>query len=435
MQTLGKEITLRRGIVAVSPVIVFLVVYLATSIIIGDFYKMPISVAMLIASVWAAVTLRGKKLSEKIEIFSKGASQTNVLYMVWIFILAGAFAAIARKTGAVEATVELTLSVLPPSFVVPGLFVATCFISMSIGTSVGTVVALTPLAVDIAADSGSSIPFYVAIVLGGAFFGDNLSFISDTTIAATRTQGCGMKDKFFANVWIVVPAALISLVLYCFVAPDMTVATPDTVARPWLVIPYLIVIISAIAGVNVVVVLMAGIVSGLVAGLAAGFNLFDIFYAAGEGIDSVGALIIITLLAAGMLGMIKESGGIDFLLNIVGRGIKTSKGCQAAIVVLVGLVNLCTANNTVSIITVGPMAKKMASYFGVTPRKSASLLDTGSCIVQALIPYGAQTLMAVSLAGISPMAPCPYLFYPQVLILCLAASILVTRRNKEGSHR
>lgn len=426
-----SDVSFRRGIIAVSPIVVFLLVYLVTSVVIGDFYKMPLSVALLISSVWAAFTMRGVSLSARIETFSKGAGSSNVLYMIWIFILAGAFAAVAKKTGAVEATVDLTLGFLPASLIVPGLFVATCFISMAIGTSVGTVVAITPLAVDMAAGTGAPVPFYVAIVLGGAFFGDNLSFISDTTIAATRTQGCDMRQKFFANLKIVLPAAVIALVLYCLVAPEVGHLEIAGDTPRWLVAPYLVVIVLALFGVNVTVVLLVGIISALAAGMILGHSLMDIFAVAGDGIESVGGLIVVTLLAAGMLGMIKNTGGIGFILKVVGRNIGTSRGAQLSIVLLVGIVNLCTANNTVAIITVGSLAKKIASDYGIAPKKAASLLDTGSCIAQALIPYGAQTLMAASLAGISPVAPWQYLFYPQILIVCLAASILVVRKKQK----
>lgn len=429
MSGIKVDISSSKGIIAVSPIIVFLLVYLLTSLVCGDFYKMPISVALLIASMWAACIMRGKTLAERIEIFSKEAGSSNVLYMVWIFILAGAFAAIAKKTGAVEATVDITLSFLPASMIVPGLFIATCFISMSIGTSVGTVVALTPFASQMAEEAGAPIPFFVAIVLGGAFFGDNLSFISDTTIAATRTQGCNMKDKFKANLAIVLPAAIIALCLYCFFAPSLDINPMPSGKSQALIIPYLVVIACALLGINVTLVLLLGIASAIIVGLANGLALLDIFSIAGEGIDSVGALIIITLLAAGMLGMIKTAGGIDFILKVLGKNINTSRGAQLSISLLVGIVNLCTANNTVAIITVGSLAKRISSHYGIPPRKSASLLDTGSCITQALIPYGAQSLMAASLAGISPVAPWRYLFYPQILILCLGISILITKKN------
>lgn len=425
----NEKIEWGKGLFSISPIMVFLAVYLVVSLIIGDFYKMPLSVAFLISSFWAAFTMRGVSLTQRIETFSKEAGQSNVIYMIWIFILAGAFAAIAKKTGAVDATVDLTLSILPSYLIVPGLFFATCFVSMAIGTSVGTVVALTPLAVDMAETTGGSVPFFVAIVLGGAFFGDNLSFISDTTIAATRTQGCGMRQKFKANFAIVLPAAIMALIFYSFLSEhnaDLHIVgdTPK-----WLVIPYLVVIGCALAGINVTVVLLLGILSTLTAGLITGMSVMDICSTAGEGIDSVGNLIIVTLLAAGMLGMIKRTGGIDFILKVLSRNINSSRGAQLSIVLLVGIVNLCTANNTVAILTVGSLAKKIADKYGIAAKKSASLLDTGSCVIQALIPYGAQTLMATSIAGISPVAPWPYLFYPWALIICLAVSIAIVRKR------
>lgn len=413
-----------RGLLAISPIAVFLLFYLVVSLIIGDFYKMPIAVALLIGSAWAVVITRGKPLAERVEIFSRDAGSSNVMYMIWIFILAGAFAALAREIGAVEATVDLALRFLPVEMLIPGLFAAACFISLAIGTSVGTVVALTPLAVELAQSESGNVPFFVAVVLGGAFFGDNLSFISDTTIAATRTQGCRMRDKFRANLWIALPAALAALVLYVILGvqlPDMA-ALADT--NPLLVIPYLLIIVLALAGLNVTVVLAIGIVAAIILGLCMGHDLISLFGFMGEGIDSVGSLIIITLLAAGMLGLIKAAGGIDYILQLLTRRIRGPRGAQAGIALVIGIVNLCTANNTVAIITVGSLASSLSRRFGVDPRKAASLLDTSSCIVQSLIPYGAQTLLATSLASISPVAPWPYLYYPWALIVMLLLSIL-----------
>lgn len=426
----NKTITLGRGLLAVSPIIVFLFFYLVVSLLIGDFYKMPISVALVIASAWAALIMRGTPLAKRIEIFSREAGSTNVMYMVWIFILAGAFAALAKEIGAVDATVGLTLKYLPPQLVVPGLFVAACFISMAIGTSVGTVVALTPLAVSMAEVSTGSVPFFVAVVLGGAFFGDNLSFISDTTIAATRTQGCDMRDKFKANIWITVPAAIVTLIVYMFIGHEFTGEVATDAVNPWLVLPYLVVIICALTGMNVTVVLTLGILSAVVLGLIGGYGLLDLFGFMGNGIDGMGQLIVITLLAAGMLGLIKAAGGIDFLLQVLSKGIRGPRGAQGGIALLVAIVNLCTANNTVSILTVGQLSRSIAERYGIAPRKAASLLDTSSCIAQALIPYGAQTLLATGLAGIAAAAPWPYLYYPWALIIATIVSIIVKRRGK-----
>lgn len=397
---------------------------MAVSIILDDFYKMPIAVALLIASAWAIIISRGKPLLKRIEIFSRAAGHSNILYMIWVFILAGAFAAMAKDIGAVEATVSLALHAFPPGFVVPMLFFAACFISLSIGTSVGTVVALAPLATEIATASDASVAFYVAVVLGGAFFGDNLSFISDTTIAATRSQECNMADKFKANIWIALPAALITLGIYIMTGLDThAVELPES--KNWtLIIPYLVVLGTAIAGINVTAVLSLGIISAVILGLTTGLSLTDLASSAGAGIDGMGNLIIITLLAAGMLGMIKNAGGITFILQSLTRHVSGRRGGQAVITVLVAVVNLCTANNTVAIITVGGISRDISQRFGIDPRKTASLLDTTSCIVQCLIPYGAQTLLATSLAGISPAAPFPYLYYPWALAAMTALSII-----------
>lgn len=432
---LHERISHRRGLLAISPIVVFLAFYLVVSLVMGDFYKMPIAVAIVIASMWAVLIFRGKPLTQRIEIFSKEAGSSNVLYMVWIFVLAGAFATLAKEIGAVEATVNLSLKYLPPTFVVPGIFVAACFISLSIGTSVGTVVALTPLAVQIAETSGGEVAFFVAVVLGGAFFGDNLSFISDTTIAATRTQGCQMNEKFKANLWIALPAAIISLIVYLLIGAkveDITIAQDINVM---LIIPYLIIIVTAVIGINVTVVLTLGIVSAIIISLIGGNGIFDLFGYMGNGIDSMGNLIVITLLAAGMLGLIKASGGINYLLQILSGRISGARGGQVCIAVIVSLVNMCTANNTVAIITVGSLSKQIASQFGISPRKTASLLDTCSCITQCLIPYGAQTLLATQLANIAPAEPFQYLYYPWALGLMVALSIIFTRRNVKKSEK
>ena len=424
---MGNEITTGKGLKALSPVAVFLISYVVTSVIAGDFYKMPISVALLAASVWGVVMCYDRPLTSRIEIFSKAAGHTSILYMIWVFILAGAFSALARELGAVDATVRMTLRFFPAGFIVPTLFCAACFISLSIGTSVGTVVALTPIAVELAQQSEGNVAFYVALIISGAFFGDNLSIISDTTIAATRSQGCDMNEKFKANLWIALPAAVITLIIYILMSYDTPSIHTDTSCNAWLIIPYLIVIIAAIIGINVTIVLTMGIVSAMIIGLIYNTPLLDMALFMGSGIDSMGDLIIITLLAAGMLGLIREMGGISFILQQMTRRISGARGAQGVICVLTGIVNLCTANNTVAIITVGEISNRISRQFGIAPRKTASLLDTSSCIVQSLIPYGAQTLLATSLAGISPLAPFPYMYYPVALSVMVAASIIIKR--------
>lgn len=420
-----------RGWVALSPIAVFLLSYVAVSLILNDFYAMPLSVSLLISSVWAIIIYRGHPLPERIAEFSRGAGHENILYMVWIFILAGAFSMIASKMGAVEATVQIVLGALPATMILPAIFIAACFISLSIGTSVGTVVALTPLASEMASATGGEVAMFVAVVLGGAFFGDNLSFISDTTIAATRTQHVGMSDKFKFNLRIAVPAALIALAIYVGLGQHTASMPRADCMRPWLVLPYLVVIVSAIAGINVSVVLTLGITTAIIVGMSYGFTLLDLAGFAGKGIESMGGLIIVTLLAAGMLGVVRAAGGINHLLTMLSTKISGARGAQALIALLVSVVNMCTANNTVAIITVGELAHSIAQRFGVDPRKSASLLDSASCVVQSLIPYGAQTLLATSLAGLSPAAPWPYLYYPWALGAMIIISILLRRRNLE----
>lgn len=425
--SLSGRIPHSRGMLAVSPVLVFLVLYLVVSVAVGDFYRMPIAVALVVASVWAVVVYRGEPLHRRVEVFSREAGSPNVMYMIWIFILAGAFAEVAKAIGAIDATVNLAVGCLPYRFLVPGLFLAACFISLSIGTSVGTVVALTPLAVEFARAGGASEPFFVAVVLGGAFFGDNLSFISDTTIAATRTQGCRMNDKFKANLWIALPAALITLAVYVVLGTDAGAVEVRDDVNAWLVLPYVVVILTAVMGVNVTAVLILGLLTAVAVALADGQELLQLAGYMGAGIDSMGNLIIVTLLAAGMLGVIKAIGGINYILQCLTARISGVRGAQASIALLVGIVNLCTANNTVAIITVGSLSKNISERYGIEPRKAASILDTCSCIVQCLIPYGAQTLLAAALAGISPVAPFPYLYYPWALAFMVLLSVMVGR--------
>lgn len=423
-------ITARRGLLAISPMVVFLAMYVVVSLIVGDFYQMPISVALVSAMIWGVIIHPDGSLSHRIELISNAAGSSNILYMLWIFILAGAFASLAKETGAVDATVALTMCWMPSSFLIPGLFIASCLISLSIGTSVGTVVALAPLAVSMAEACDGNIAYFAAVVLGGAFFGDNLSFISDTTIAATRTQGCSMADKFRANFRIVLPAAIVTLAIYILSGSEIGAFAEYTDINYWAVIPYLLVIGLAVAGINVTVVLVVGIASSFAIALVSGYPVMTLFGYIGTGIDSMGNLIIITLLAAGMLGLIKAAGGIDYILQNLTRHISSARGAKGAIALLVGVVNLCTANNTVAILTVGSLAKTISGKFHIAPRRTASLLDTCSCIVQCLIPYGAQTLLASSLAEISPASLFPYLYYPWALAVAVVIAILIAPHKK-----
>lgn len=409
---------------------VFLCLYLITSLLVNDFYKVPITVAFLLSSCYAIAITRGLKLEQRVYQFSVGAGNKNILLMIWIFVLAGAFAQSAKQMGAIDATVNLTLHILPDNLLLAGIFIAACFISLSIGTSVGTIVALTPVAVGLAEKTGIDLPYMVAIVVGGSFFGDNLSFISDTTIASTKTQDCVMRDKFKVNFMIVVPAALIVLGIYIFQGLSLS-AAPQIQEIEWIkVIPYLIVLGTAIAGMNVMSVLLLGIFSTGIIGLFTGMGFFDWFGAMGTGITGMGELIIITLLAGGMLETIRYNGGIDFIISRLTRHVKGKRGAELSIAALVSIANLCTANNTIAIITTGPIAKDIAQRFHLDRRKTASILDTFSCLIQGIIPYGAQLLIAAGLAGISPISIIGSLYYPFTMGICALLAILVRYPRK-----
>lgn len=421
------------GWLALSPLVVFLCVYLVSSIIVNDFYAIPISAAFLIASVYAVMITGGRSLEERISIFSEGAGNKNVLLMIWIFVLAGAFASTAKEIGAIDATVNLALRILPGNLIYAGLFLAACFISMSIGTSVGTIVALVPVAAGIAqeigaADGYSGVAFITAIIVGGAFFGDNLSFISDTTIAATRTQGCSMADKFKVNLRIVGPAAVVVAVIYIIMGQSVEI-TPETGSIEWmLLVPYVLIIALAVSGMNVSAVLCIGISVNAIIGFIQGSMSWSSWLGAiGSGISGMGDLIIVTMLAGGMLELIKVNGGLDFIVNGLTKRINGKRGAELSIAGLVSLANLCTANNTIAIITTGRIAADITKKFGLDPRKSASILDTFSCLVQGFIPYGAQLLMAAGLAGISSISIIGYLYYPFVMGLFAFGAILLRR--------
>ena len=423
-----------NGWLALSPLFIFLCVYLISSLIANDFYKIPISSAFLLASIYGIIISRGKTLDQRIAIFSEGAGNKNVLLMIWIFVLAGAFASTAKSIGAIDATVNIALRILPGNLIYAGLFLAACFISMSIGTSVGTIVALVPVAAGIAEElalggmSGihANPAFITAIIVGGAFFGDNLSFISDTTIAATRTQGCSMKDKFKANIRIVGPAAIIVAALYVVLGWSVSVS-PEVGQIQWiLLVPYILVIALALSGMNVAAVLTIGLAVNALIGFSMGsLSWSGWLESIGGGISGMGDLIIVTILAGGMLELIKENGGLDFIVDGMTRKINGKRGAEFSIAGLVSLANLCTANNTIAIITSGAIARDITEKFGLDPRKTASILDTFSCLIQGLIPYGAQLLMAAGLAGVSSISIIGYLYYPFVMGLFAILAILL----------
>ena len=428
----AKELPIRshaRGLLTLSPLAVFFLLYLLSSLLAGDFYKMPVTVAFVAACAWAFTVCRPASAEKRIARFSAGAAQGDIAIMIWIFVLAGAFAKTAGYIGAVDATVNMILSVLPAQMLMPGIFLAACLISLAIGTSVGTIVALMPVAAGVASSAGISPALMAGIVIGGAFFGDNLSFISDTTIAATRTQGCRMKDKFRANFLIVLPAALAVLLLYTVTGWHVTAPVQAHAFSWWCVLPYAAVIAAALAGVHVMLVLILGIqFTALIAICSGQLNLMDWAGAMGEGITGMGELIIVTLLAGGMLELIRYNGGLSYIVRHLTAHVHSRRGAEFCIALMAVFSNLCTANNTIAIVSVGRIAARIAARFAIPATRSASLLDTFSCVVQGMLPYGAQLLMASALVGVSSAAIIPYLYYPMVMGVVALGFILFRAR-------
>ena len=415
----------KKGIWALSPLIVFITLYVVTSIVAGDFYKVPVTVAFMASSIYAIATCGGFPLAKRINLFSRGASSDNLMLMLWIYVLAGAFAASAKEMGSVDATVNCALRFLPSNMLLPGLFIAACFISLSIGTSVGTIVALVPIAATMAHTIGADIPLLTAIIVGGAYFGDNLSFISDTTVVATQTQGCKMSDKFKVNAFIVVPAAIAILLVYFYMGYGLKVPPLTKNVEYLKILPCLAVLITAIAGMNVMAVLTIGVIlSGAIGIFVGSYNLIGWMEAMGQGIAGMGELVIIAMLAGGMLEIIRENGGIDYLISKLTSRVNSKRGAELSIAALVSMVNVCTANNTVDILTVGGISKKICDKYGIDNRKAASILDTFSCAVQGLLPYGVQMLLAAGLANINPMQIIPYLYYPVAIGIAAFVAII-----------
>lgn len=418
---------------ALSPLLVFIVLYLVTSIVARDFYKVPITVAFMVASIYAVASSGKMPLQKRIESYSRGAASGNLMMMLWIFVLAGAFANAAKEMGCIDATVNLTLHLLPAEMLLAGVFLAACFISLSIGTSVGTIVALVPIAAGLANGTGTSTALMTAIVVGGAFFGDNLSFISDTTIAATQTQGCRLSDKFRVNLFIAAPAAFIIFIVYLLMGQNIQIPKQIPDFELLKVFPYLIVLAVAVFGMNVMAVLTIGILlTGIIGMIGGSFEVYGWFGAMGDGIKGMGELIIITMMAGGLLEIIRMNGGIDYIIKKLTAHVNGRRGAELAIAALVTLTNVCTANNTVAIITVGGIAKQIGDRYGVDNRKCASILDTFSCFTQGIIPYGAQMLIAAGLAELNPIEILPYLYYPLVLGL-VALSAIIFRFPKRYS--
>lgn len=425
----------KKGLLALSPLFLLIVLIVAFTVYSVDSShqdtSLSLTVAFMISSIYAVAISGGMPVRKRVDTYSKGAGANNLMLMLWIYVLAGSFAASAKAMGAVDATVNLALSILPASMILPGLFLAACFISVSIGTSVGTVVALAPIAAGLAHSMDANVGMMTAIIVGGAYFGDNLSFISDTTVVATQTQNCKMSDKFKVNSMIVVPAAVLVLIAYSVMGVGLQAPTHINEVEYMKVLPYLTVLVTAIAGMNVMAVLTLGtLLCGAIGigshllGASGSYDLFGWFSAMGNGIIGMGELIIIAMMAGGMLEIIRENGGIDFIINKITAHVNSKRGAELSIAALVSMVNICTANNTVAILTVGNISKKIGDRFGVDNRKAASILDTFSCMVQGLIPYGVQMLLAAGLANLSPMDILPYLYYPLAIGVAALLAIL-----------
>lgn len=424
--TTEAPVTTGRGLLALSPLIFFLLFYLGISIAVGDFYAVPITVAFTLSAIFAVMIPDGSTVEERLEAFAHGAGDSNVLLMIWVFILAGIFSSLAQAIGAIDATVGLLLGLFPAEVLFAGLFLSACFISFAIGSSVGTIAALVPIAGEMAARTGSSAALVTAIIVGGAFFGDNLSFISDTTIAATRTIGVRMKDKFRANVAIALPAALLTAALYLYLGRDVTdIATPG--GGTWyLVLPYLGVILLAVSGINVLIALTSGIALSALIGLLDGsVGSLQLLTEADKGVSGMSDLIIVTLLAGGLLELIKRRGGIRFIVDRLTRRVSGKRSGEVSFALLVGMANACTANNTIAILTTGGIIRSLGERLRIEPRRSASILDITSCVVQAVLPYGAQMLIASGLTGLSVLDILPYMYYPLILGVVLLLSILL----------
>lgn len=426
----------KGSLLALLPILVFLLVFIGSGIVFHDFYAMPAVVGFLIALVVAFFQNPKRTFAQKLEDVTRNMGDENVMVMCLVFILAGAFSGSVQAAGGVDSTVNFGLSILPPSVAVAGLFVIGCFISTAMGTSVGTIAALAPIAVGISEKTGITGALCLGAVVSGAMFGDNLSMISDTTIAATRTQGCEMKDKFRENIKLVFPAAVITLILYLVLASgsDFQV-TEDLSYNLFEILPYVVVLVGALAGMNVFAVLVLGTVLSLVVGVSTGNILWkDIFTVMFQGPDGKGGIqgmydiTVISIVVAGIIGLVKANGGIDWILSGIRRHVHTKKGAQLGIAALSSLVDISTANNTVAIVMAGPIAKDTSGEFGISPRRTAALLDIFTSVWQGLIPYGAQLLYACSGAAalaLTPVELLPYLFYPILMGVSTVLFILL----------
>ena len=419
--------------IALLPIGVFLIIFLGAGIVFQDFYAMPAIVAFLIALFVAFLQNKELSFNKKIEVIAEGVGEENIITMSLIFLCAGGFSGAVTAAGGVDSTVNLGLSLIPAHFAVAGLFLIGCFISVSMGTSMGTIAALAPIAVGISEKTGFALSICIGAVVCGAMFGDNLSMISDTTIAAVKTQGCEMKDKFKANFFIVLPAAIITVLIFWFVTRNMNFHLEENLSYSlWEVLPYMVVLIGALIGINVFVVLISGIVISLIVGVSMGhIALSEMFQVVGNGVTSMYDITVISIIVACIVSLVKEHGGIQFILNLIKSKINGRRGAEFGIALLALFVDACTANNTVAIVMTGPIAKEISEEFDVDPRRSASLLDMFTSVGQGIIPYGAQLLSAATLTGLTPLQIIPNLYYPLLMGVCGVLAIIFRPQSKK----
>lgn len=419
--------------IALLPIGVFLIIFLGAGIVFKDFYAMPAIVAFLIALFVAFLQNKELSFNKKIEVIAKGVGEENIITMSLIFLCAGGFSGAVTAAGGVDSTVNLGLSLIPAHFAVAGLFLIGCFISVSMGTSMGTIAALAPIAVGISEKTGFALSICIGAVVCGAMFGDNLSMISDTTIAAVKTQGCEMKDKFKANFFIVLPAAIITVLIFWLATRNMSFQLEENLNYSlWEVLPYMVVLIGALIGINVFVVLISGIVISLIVGVSMGhIALSEMFQVVGNGVTSMYDITVISIIVACIVSLVKEHGGIQFILNLIKSKINGRRGAEFGIALLALFVDACTANNTVAIVMTGPIAKEISEEFDVDPRRSASLLDMFTSVGQGIIPYGAQLLSAATLTGLTPLQIIPNLYYPLLMGVCGVLAIIFRPQSKK----
>ncbi|MBQ0085546.1 MAG: Na+/H+ antiporter NhaC family protein [Prevotella sp.] len=415
----------KKGLLGISPLIVFVLFYLGSALIAGNFTSMPIVVAFMVSVIYAVCITRGLSLPDRVRVFGRGAGTTKIIFMILIFLVAGAFASSAMAMGCIGETVDFILSVLPPQLVYASLFIAGCFISMATGSGIGAIVAVGPIAVGVAEGLGVSMSFMGALVVCSAMFGDNLSFISDTTVVATTTQGCELKDKFRTNIWLVIPASILVVALYIWMGRDVQPVLEEHVVEPLKMLPYLVVLIASVCGVDIFISLLSGTLLCGIEGMIYGdFDFFGWADAMGDGINNMGSLVIMIILASGFMALIKHNGGLEYLVKVCSRFVKGRRSAEFFICLITALMCACTAVNTVAVISISGVVKEISEKFGVAPRRAASLLDTSSCIIQEVIPYSPHLLAAAAFAKISVVTMIPYVYYAYLLAVFVVLSII-----------